>query len=273
MTDMPAPVTHPPEWWDGLLRLCGTFDDAVATERLAELILPRIAGQMLRREADLAVNKVVRYLNRRSSPELGAIAVRVTDRLEALLARRRDHDRADGMHEAQAICSLLRQRYGRAAAAMESVVGLGELLNAFLSSLRSSKLDSGITIELLRRGQDPAKAVRTGLALGQYGWWPQWLRSVTTALALEGRLDSAVITALDRCAFAELTPIQARMARKLIGGDAELATLAASRLTSLGKPDAAAALLRGELEAIAMAAKLTLNVIDQTVRRRSSRVR
>jgi hypothetical protein len=266
MTDIAQPVTHPPEWWDRVLSLCGTFDDAVATERLADLILPHIAGRMLRREADLAVGKVVWYLNRRTSAQLGATAAKVTERLEALLERRRDSNRVDGVREALAICSLLRQRYGVAASEVESVVGMPKLLDAVFAALRSSQFDGAITIELLRRGQEPEDAVRIGLALGTYGWWPAWLRSVTTELALDGRLDSATITALDRCAFAELTPIQARMARKLIGGDDALASLAASRLASLGKPEAAEALLRGDLEAIAMASKLTLNVVDLSTR-------
>ena len=104
--------------------------------------------------------------------------------------------------------------------------------------------------------------MRAGRALGTYRWWPEWLRSVATDLAVQGRLDSETITSIDRCAFAELNVLQARMARRLIGGDTELAGVVASRLTSIGRADAAEALLRGDLEAIAMASKLTLNVAE-----------
>jgi hypothetical protein len=57
------------------------------------------------------------------------------------------------------------------------------------------------------------------------------------------------------------------MARKLIAGDPELAGVAASRLMSLGKADAAAALLQGDIEAIAMASKLTLTSVESSVLR------
>jgi hypothetical protein len=262
MTTTNPPTLHPPEWWDGLLRACGPFDDAVATERLAELILPRISRRMVRREAEMAINRVVLFLIKQT-PDARATALKVTERLEALLLRRHDEDDEEpGVAEGQAICRLLRQQYGSAAATAERIVGMDKLLHAIFASLRSSSLHTAFTVELLKRGQEPEHAVRAGLALGTYRWWPGWLRSVATDLALAGRLDTATITALDRCAFAELNPIQARMARKLIDGDRELAGLAASRLVSLGKSDAAAALLRGDLEAIAMASKLTLNVAE-----------
>src|SRR5690348_9204999 len=119
MTTMTQPTPHPPEWWDGLLQACGPFDDAVATERLAELILPQIPRRMMRREAELAVNRVVWYLIKQT-PDLQATALKVTERLEALLLRRRDRDDDEpGVREGEAICRLLRQRYGDAAAAAE----------------------------------------------------------------------------------------------------------------------------------------------------------
>ncbi|GIJ57806.1 hypothetical protein [Virgisporangium aurantiacum] len=263
MTTMTHPDPHSPEWWDGLLHYCGDFDSAVATERLAELILPRIPQRMLRREADLALTRVVSSLIR-PTPELQAAALKVTERLETLLIKRRDlgQDDEPGVRESRAICHLMRQRYGAAAADAEASVGMDKLLHAIFASLRSSTLHTAFTIELLKRGQDPEQAVRAGRALGTYRWWPDWLRSVATDLALQGRLDSEIITSLDRSAFAELNVLQARMARKLIDGDTELAGVAASRLVSIGKPDVAAALLRGDLEAIAMASKLTLNVAE-----------
>lgn len=261
MTTMTQPAPHTPEWWDGLLHVCGPFDDAVATERMAELVLPRIPQRMLRREADLALTRVVSYLVKRT-PDLEAVALKVTERLETLLIKRRDRSDEPGVREGEAVCRLMRQQFGAAAALAEPTVGMEKLLQAIFASLRSSKLHTTFTIELLKRGQDPVHAVGAGLALGTYRWWPEWLRSVATDLALQGRLDSDLITSLDRCAFAELNLIQSRMARRLIDGDPGLAGIAASRLISIGKPDAAAALLRGDLEAIAMASKLTLNVAE-----------
>jgi hypothetical protein len=267
MTTMTQPAPHTPEWWDGLLSVCGPFDDAVATERLAELILPRIPHRLLRREADMALNRVVLYLIKRT-PDLKATAQKVTERLEVLLIKRKREDGDEpGVIEGEALCRLMRQEYGAAAAAAERTVGMEKLLHAIFASLRSTTLHTTFTIELLKRGQEPEPAVRAGLALGTYRWWPDWLRSVAADLALRGQLDKDIITALDRCAFAELNPIQAKMARKLIDGDPELAGVAASRLISLGKADAAAALLRGDLEAIAMASKLTLNVAETSALR------
>lgn len=267
MTTMTQPTPHPPEWWDRLLSACGPFDDAVATERLAELILPQISRRMMRREAELAVNRVVWSLIQQT-PELRATALKVTERLEVLLLRRRNQgDEEDGVSGGEAICRLLRQQYGEAVAAAEAAVGMEKLLHAIFASVRSSTLHVPFTVELLKRGQEPEPAIRAGLALGVYRWWPTWLRTVATDLALAGRLDEETITALDRVGFAELNPAQAKMARKLIAGDAGLASVAASRLMSLGKADAAAALLQGDIEAIAIASKLTLTSVDSSVLR------
>lgn len=264
---MTQPAPHPPEWWDGLLHASGPFDPAVATERLAELILPQIPRRMMRREAELAVNRVVAYLIKQT-PDLRATALKVTERLEVLLLRRRDQgDEEAGVSEGEAICRLLRQQYGHAAAAAEGTVGMEKLLHAVFASVRSSTLHTAFTIELLKRGQEPEAAIRAGLALGTYRWWPAWLRTVATELALQGRLDEESITALDRLGFAELNPIQSRMARKLIAGDPQLASVAAARLMSLGKPDAAAALLQGDIEAIAIASKLTLTSAEYSALR------
>jgi hypothetical protein len=257
-------MSHPPEWWDGLLRASGPFDDAVATERLAELILPQIPNRMLRREAELAVNRVVWYLIK-PTPDRRDTALKVTERLETLLGRRRDHGGDEpGVSEGEAVCRLLRQQYGAAAAAAEATVGVDKLLHAIFASVRSSTLNTAFTIELLKRGQDPESALRAGVALGTYRWWPEWLRRVATDLALAGRLDEDTITALDRCAFAELNPLQARMARRLLDGDANLAGQAASRLISLGKAEVAAALLRGDIEAIGIASKLTMTGVESS---------
>ena len=64
------------------------------------------------------------------------------------------------------------------------------------------------------------------------------------------------MAALDRCAYASLSPAQARLARRLLGGDAGLSTTAAERLEALGERDAAGRLRDGDLNAVALAARL-----------------
>jgi hypothetical protein len=99
-------------------------------------------------------------------------------------------------------------------------------------------------------------AVHSGLVVGKYGWWPTWLLKIVTERALAGTLDSETITALDQCAYAELSPAQARMARRLLNGEANLVEASAYRLETLGEPQAAAKLREGDLTAVALAARL-----------------
>jgi len=65
-----------------------------------------------------------------------------------------------------------------------------------------------------------------------------------------------MITALDQCAYADLSPAQSRVARRLLSGDAMLIEASAERLESLGEGPAAAKLREGDLTAVALAARL-----------------
>ena len=74
--------------------------------------------------------------------------------------------------------------------------------------------------------------------------------------ALAGTFTPEMITALDRCAYAELSPFQARIARRLLSGDQAMVEQAANRLEDLGEPAAAEQLRQGDLTAVALAARL-----------------
>jgi hypothetical protein len=114
-----------------------------------------------------------------------------------------------------------------------------------------------MALRLLDGGQSPREAVRSGHLLGRYSWWPSWLLRIVTERALAGTLDEETIVALDTCAYAELTPIQAALARKLLGGNEALLDTAAQRLVGLGEPEAAARLRQGDISAVAVAARLS----------------
>jgi len=93
--------------------------------------------------------------------------------------------------------------------------------------------------------------------VGQYSWWPSWLLRIVTERALTGTLDEETVAALDKCAYAELTPLQANLARKLLAGNEALLDTAAQRLVGLGEPAAAARLREGDIAAVALAARLS----------------
>jgi len=147
-------------------------------------------------------------------------------------------------------------RFDEAAAAVQPVVGTVELLKVFVSALRLERFDMGLALRLLKAGQRPDLAVQSGLAVGKYLWWPTWLLKIVTERALAGQLDQETIAALDRCAYAELSPAQARVARRLLTGDAMMIDASADRLETLGEPDAARRLREGDLSAVALAARL-----------------
>jgi hypothetical protein len=254
----PQHARHPASWWAQFQDVSEKFDAASVTEGLGDLISPRIASPLLRREAEIAVEVVVRHLNKPSSPELAERATKATDRLATTVERLSDRTTKDdaGTSEAYALCHALQGRWAEAAAEAEPMVGTTALLRVFLSALRLERFDDTLALRLLRAGQGPATAIRSGLAIGRYGWWPDWLLTVVTEKALAGTLDQQIITALDTCAYAELSPAQARMARKLLGNDAALVEASAHRLESLGEHDAAVKLRQGDLTAVALAARL-----------------
>ena len=249
---------HPASWWAQFPDVSERFDAASVTEGLSDEIIPKIASPLLRREAEIAADVVVRHLNKPSSPELAGRAAKATARLVATLERLDDRATADTLAttEAHALSLTLQGRYAEAAAEAERFLGTAPVLKVFVAALRLERFDTSLAMRLISAGQRPAAAVRSGLAVGKYGWWPSWLLKVVTERALAGSLDQETITALDQCAYAELSPAQARVARRLLSGDEMMIDASAQRLEGLGETAAAAKLREGDITAVALAARL-----------------
>ena len=249
---------HPATWWAQFQDVSDRFDAALVTEGLSDSIIPKIGSPLLRREAEIAADVVVRHLNKPASEELEARSGKAVERLVATVERLDERATTDevGTDVAYALCHALQGRWPEAAAEAEPFVGTQELLRVFVSALRLERFNTALTVRLLRAGQLPAAAVQSGLVVGKYGWWPAWLIKIVTERALAGTLDEETITALDRCAYAELSPAQARMARRLLNGETDLVDASAFRLETLGEPGAARKLREGDLTAVALAARL-----------------
>ena len=245
---------HPASWWAHLPEASDRFDAALAAEGLGDLIIPRIPSPLLRREAQIAAEVVVRHLSRPTSPELAERAGKAIERLAATVDRLAERQ-AGGATEAYALCQALKGEWADAAARAEVFVGTQPLLRVLVGALRLERFDEALTARLLRAGQDPETAVRAGQVVGKHGWWPTWLLKIVSERALAGTLDQETVTALDRCAYAELSPAQARMASRLLNGDAALINASAQRLEALGEAEAAVKLREGDLSAVALAAR------------------
>jgi hypothetical protein len=249
---------HPASWWGQFQDVSDRFDAASVTEVLADEIIPKISNPLLRREAEIATEVVVRHLNKLSSPELAERAAKATSRLVATVERLNERATGDDLTtgETAALVHVLQGRYAEAASEAEPFVGTVPLIKAFVSALRLEYFDIALTVKLIGAGQGPSAAVQTGLAIGRYGWWPEWLLQIVADRAMAGHLDRETIEALDRCAYAELSPAQARIARKILNGDQGMIEASANRLEDLGELDAAAKLRQGDLTAVALAARL-----------------
>jgi hypothetical protein len=255
---MPLPVTakHPAAWWEQFET--DRFDPASVVEALGEVMAPAIPSTLLRREAEIAVATVVRRLNRPEVATLAAQSDVAAARLAATVARLEDRavDDGEGTVMAAALVHVLHGHWALGASAAEPLIGTVPLVRALIGALRLESVNSAISLRLLDAGQSPAAAMRSGAAIARYGWWPTWLLKVVTEKALAGTLDAGVIRALDRCAYAELSPAQARMARRLLDADEQLVSSVAHRLDTLGEPSAAVRLREGDLSAVALAARL-----------------
>jgi hypothetical protein len=249
---------HPAEWWAQFPEVSDRFDAALVTEGLADAIIPKIPSMLLRREAEIAAEVVIRHLNKIASEELAERSVKAIKRLVATVERLTERSTAEdaGTGEAHALCEALQGRWAEAAAAVEPLVGTQPLVRIFVTALRLERFDIPLAVRLIKAGQRPALAVQSGLAVGKYGWWPTWLIKIVTERALAGRLDEETILALDRCAYAELSPAQARMAKRLLNGDKALIEASAHRLEGLGEEKSATKLREGDLTAVALAARL-----------------
>lgn len=250
---------HREQWWAQFLEASERFDAAYLLEGLTDLVNPFVKAPLLRREVQIAADTVIRYLERPASTERAAQAREAAERLERTLKRieERSTGAAIATAEAAAIALALRGEYAAAAAAAEPLVDAKKLRRLFVTALRLERFDIPMTMRLLEGGQTPAEAVRSGHLIGKYSWWPSWLLRIVTERALAGTLDEDTIAALDKCAYAELTPIQANLARKLLGGNDALINTAAHRLITLGEVDAATRLREGDIAAVALAARLS----------------
>jgi hypothetical protein len=249
---------HSATWWGQFEECSDRLDAATLTDALSDVITPTIPSVLLRREAEIATETVLRHLNRPGSFEAAEAASRATARLVATVERINERSSGDdtGTSEAYAQCLLLHGRWADAAAEIEPVVGGAPVLRAFVSALRLDAFGIELTLRLLKAGQTPAVAVRSSLAVGQYSWWPEWLLSIVTERVLAGTVDDKTINALQRCAFAELSPSQARMAKRLFNAEPQLVEAAAARLENLGEHPAARLLREGDLGTVAFAARL-----------------
>ncbi len=249
--------THDAAWWGQFAEVSERFDSAVLVDGMADLLEPRVTAPLLRREVQLASEWVIKHLNRPSSAELAASAEASVKRLADTLERIEERSTgAVSTIEAAALCLALQARYAEAAEAAEPFLGTAPLLRLFVTALRMEYFDIPLATRLLEGGQSPQQAVSSAMLVGRYSWWPSWLLRVVTERALAGLLDEGTIQALDRCAYAELSPLQARLARRLLEGDHDLINTSAARLEAMGEPDVAAQLRDGDLNAVALAARL-----------------
>lgn len=251
-----TPVLHPRAWWAQFPRSSDRFDAAYVVEGLGDLIERKVAAPLLRQEVKIAAEVVTRHLNRLTSAELAERAKAARERLAGTLHRL--DTRAGGIStvEATALLLALQGDYAGAAASAEPFVGVRPLRQLFVTALRLERFDIPMTLRLLDAGQQPADAIGAGHLLGRYSWWPSWLLQVVTERAVAGTLDETTIEALDRCAYASLSPAQARLARKLLSGDTGLIATAAQRLAQMGEEDAGRQLREGDLNTVALAARM-----------------
>ena len=201
---------HPASWWAQIPKISDRFDAASAAEGLSDLITPKIPSPLLRREAQIAADVVIRHLNKPSSPELAERSATAIERLVATVERLAERHTGDdsGTSEACALCHALAGRWADAAAEAELFVGTQPLLRVFVGALRLQQFD-----------------------------------------------EAETITALDQCAYAELSPAQSKMASRLLNGEQALVDACAKRLEALGETKAAAKLREGDLTAVALAAR------------------
>jgi hypothetical protein len=248
---------HDAAWWAQFPEVSERFDAALLVDGLGDMIEPKVTAPLLRREVRIATDWVVRHLNRPTSRELSASAADAVERLANTL--KRIGERSEGgisTVEAAALLLALQGEHAEAAAAAEPIVGTAPLVRLFVTALRMEYFDIPLASRLLEGGQTPHQAVQAATLVGHYSWWPSWLLRVVTERALAGTLDDATVHALDRCAYAELSPLQARLARRLLEGDTDMINTSAARLEALGEKEAAGRLRDGDLNAVALAARL-----------------
>jgi hypothetical protein len=252
-----GPAAHGEQWWTRFMVASDRFDAAYVVEGMGELIAPRISAPLLRREVEIATSTVVRSLTRTANADVVEQAEAAALRLATTIKRISERSiNEDGLQEAGVMSHALAGRYAAAACAAEPLTGTPPLLTLFVTAMRLEQFDIPLTMRLLDAGQDPDQAMRSGILVGRFRWWPAWLLRIVTERALAGVLDEAFIAALENCAYASLSSLQAGLARKLLVGDQALIADAARRLESLGERDVAEKLRNGDLNTVALAARL-----------------
>src|SRR4051812_34969407 len=113
MQSPPPQSQHPASWWAQFQEVSERFDAALVAEGLADEIIPKISSPLLRREAEIATEVVVRHLNKVSSPELAERASKATARLTATVDRLNERGTGEDITttEAVALCHVLQGRY------------------------------------------------------------------------------------------------------------------------------------------------------------------
>src|SRR5690348_7838441 len=204
------PPRHPATWWAEFEEHADHFDRASVTEALADSIVPRIPAMLLRREAEIAVDTVLRHLNKPGSRSLAERAEDATARLVATVNRIAERSTTEARTaEAWAVGRLLQGAWAEAAALIEPMAGTPLLIRAVVDALRLDSFEADLAVQLLKAGHSPAAAILAARSVGQYSWWPSWMLSVVTERAVSGTLTDEVVAALRTCAFAELSPAQA----------------------------------------------------------------
>jgi len=150
---------HEVSWWAQFPEVSERFDEALVVEGLADLIEPKVAAPLLRREVRIAADVVVRYLNRPQSAELAERATEAARRLTATLER--INERSEGgvsTVQAAALGLALRGKYAEAAVEAEPFVGTTPLLRLFVTALRMERFDIPLALRLLEGGQSPQRS-------------------------------------------------------------------------------------------------------------------
>src|SRR3569833_3554115 len=78
---------HSASWWAEFGNCSDRLDAATLTDALSDVITPNIPSALLRREAEIAAETVLRHLNRPGSDEAAEAAARATARLVATVER------------------------------------------------------------------------------------------------------------------------------------------------------------------------------------------
>src|SRR5882724_7615996 len=123
MSGGPMSEWHPASWWAQFEEGAERFDAASVTEALGQVIIPSIRSALLRREAEIAADRVLAHLNKPANPALAERAETTIARLGHTVERLNERAMGDdaGTDGAYALCLVLQGRWAEAAAVLEPV--------------------------------------------------------------------------------------------------------------------------------------------------------